>query len=123
MTSPNKIVAAELARLSTEFVEQLPVQVLAVKSEVSAWLDAPEDPELFEVVSQRVHRLKGSGRTFGCPGVTRAARLLEQRLGAFRLRIDAGKPPACKDIESAMVQLQNEALRTRRPSPDREESR
>lgn len=123
MTSPDEIVAAELARLSNEFVAQLPDQLRAVEHEVTAWLDAPEDPRRFEIVSHRVHQLKGSGSTFGCPGISRAARLLEQRLGAYRQEIDAGKPPASNAVESALAQLQNEVLRARSPVRDPEESR
>lgn len=121
MTSPDDIVAAELARLSTEFVARLPEQVRAVESELTAWLDAPQDGRRFEVVSHRVHQLKGSGSTFGCPGISRAARLLEQRLGACRREIAAGKPPAAEDVESALAQLHNEVVRARCPSRDPEE--
>jgi chemotaxis protein histidine kinase CheA len=121
MTSPDEIVAAELARLSAEFVAQLPQQVRAVEDEVTAWLHRPEDPERFEIVTHRVHQLKGSGSTFGCPGVSRAARLLEQRIGAYRRETDAGKLPAAEAVESAVAGLQNEVLRARNQSQGPEE--
>jgi len=113
MTTPDDLVAAELARLSADFVARLPEQLQAVEDEVTAWLDAPEDPERFEILSHRVHQLKGSGSTFGCPGISRAARTLEQRLGAYRRGIDAGQPPGAADVESAVERLQNEVLRAR----------
>lgn len=113
MTRPDDLVAAELARLSAEFVARLPEQLQAVEHDVTAWLDAPGDPERFEILSHRVHQLKGSGSTFGCPGISRAARTLEQRLGAYRRGIDAGQPPAAADVESAVQRLQNEVLRAR----------
>jgi len=116
MTSPDEIVAAELARLSAEFVAQLPKQMRAVEDEVTAWLDRPEDPKRFEVVSHRVHQLKGSGSTFGCPGISRAALLLEQRIGAYRRQTGAGKPPPAEAVESAVAGLQNEVLRARSQS-------
>jgi len=122
LTSPDDIVAAELARLSAEFVAQLPAEVRAVEDEVTAWLDRPEDPKRFEIVSHRVHQLKGSGSTFGCPGISRAARLLEQRIGRYRRETDAGKPPAAEEVESAVAGLQNEAIRVRKQSRDPEES-
>jgi chemotaxis protein histidine kinase CheA len=122
LTSPDDIVAAELARLSAEFVAQLPAEVRAVEDEVTAWLDRPEDPKRFEIVSHRVHQLKGSGSTFGCPGISRAARLLEQRIGTYRRETDAGKPPAAEEVESAVAGLQNEAIRVRKQSRDPEES-
>ncbi len=116
MTTPDDIVAAELVRLSADFVARLPEQLQAVEDEVRAWLDAPEDPQRFEILSHRVHQLKGSGSTFGCPGVSRAARTLEQRLGAYRRGIDAGQAGAAADVESAVERLQNEVLRAREQS-------
>ena len=122
MMTPDEIVAAELDRLSAAFVAQLPGQVQAVEDEMTAWLDEPADIERFEILSHRVHQLKGSGSTFGCPGVSRAARALEQRLGAFRGDIDAGRLPATVAVESAMTELQNEARRAQMQSPDAEAS-
>lgn len=120
MTTPDEIVAIELARLSATFVAQLPGQLQAVEDDMTAWLDEPEDIERFEILSHRVHQLKGSGSTFGCPGVSRAARALEQSLGAFRGEIVAGRLPAPVAVESAMTELQNEARRARMQTPDPE---
>ncbi len=122
MTSPDDIVAMELARLSAAFVAQLPEQVQAVEDEVTAWLDTPTDADRFEVLSHRVHQLKGSGSTFGCPGISRAARSLEEHIGAMRRDVDAGRLPAPAAVESAMVQLQNEASRAQSQSQEPEAS-
>lgn len=108
--------ATELARLSADFVAQLPGQLRAVQDAAAAWLDAPRDSGRYEIVARRVHKLKGSGSTFGCPGVTRAARTLEQQLAAYRRDIDAGVRPAIGGLESAMAQLQTEATRAQ-PGP------
>ena len=118
MTTPDELVARELARLSVEFVEQLPAQVQAVEDEMAAWLSEPRDSGRLEVLSHRVHQLKGSGSTFGCPGVTRAARTLERRISACRSEIVAGRPAATADVESAVEQLQNEATRVQTLSRD-----
>jgi chemotaxis protein histidine kinase CheA len=117
MTTPDELVAVELARLSASFVAQLREQVQAVEDEMTAWLEAPRDVERFEILrilSHKVHQLKGSGSTFGCPGISRAARALEQRLGTLRRKIDAGVLPTPGDVESAMTQLQIEARRASR---------
>jgi chemotaxis protein histidine kinase CheA len=111
MSTPDEIVAKELARLSANFLAQLPQELRAVEDEVAAWLDAPRDRGRYEVLAHRVHQLKGSGSTFGCPGISRAARTLEQRMGTYRREIDAGQRPATTGVESAMVQLQNEGRR------------
>jgi HPt (histidine-containing phosphotransfer) domain-containing protein len=120
MTTPDELVAIELARLSANFVEQLPEQVRAIESEVAGWLDAPRDAERYETVSHRVHQLKGAGSTFGCPSISRAARRLEQRIRVYRSDVDAGRPPATAAVESAMEQLQNEAKRAQSSSRDSE---
>ena len=120
MTTPDELVAMELARLSANFVEQLPEQVCAIESEVAGWLDAPRDAERYETVSHRVHQLKGAGSTFGCPRISRAARRLEQRIRVYRSDVDAGRPPATAPVESAMEQLQNEAKRAQSSSRDSE---
>jgi chemotaxis protein histidine kinase CheA len=122
MTSPDEIVAMELARLSAAFVAQLPAQVQAVEEQVTAWLDAPQDADRYDVLSHRVHQLQGSGSTFGCPGISRAARTLEQQIGALRRDITAGRVPAPAAIESAMAELQNEARRAQTPSQGPEAS-
>jgi len=118
MTTPDELVAIELARLSANFVAQLPEQVRAVEDEVAAWLDAPRDAQRYEILSHRVHQLKGSGSTFGCPGISRAARKLERHIGAYRRDISAGRLPAIAAVESAIEQLQNEAARARTPPRD-----
>ncbi len=120
MTTPDELVAQELARLSAAFVAQLPEQMQAVEDEMTAWLDAPRDAERFEVLSHRVHQLKGSGSTFGCPGVSEAARTLEQHIGAYWREIDSGQRPANEDVESAMAQLRDAARRARTKSHDAE---
>jgi chemotaxis protein histidine kinase CheA len=111
MATPDELVAKELARLSADFIARLPEQLRTVEDEVTAWLDAPRDRARYEVLAHRVHQLKGSGSTFGCPGISRAARMLEQRMGDLRREIDAGQRPATTDVESAMAQLQNEGRR------------
>ncbi len=118
MTTPDERVACELARLSADFVEQLPQHMQAVEDDMTAWLRQPRDAVRLEVLSHRVHQLKGSGSTFGCPGISRAARTLERRISACRSEIVAGRPPATADVESAVEQLQNEATRVRTLSRD-----
>lgn len=120
MTTPDELVAIELERLSANFVEQLPGQVRAVEDDVAAWLDAPRDAGRYEIVSHRVHQLKGSGSTFGCPGISRAARKLERHIRTYRSAIDAGRLPAAAAVESALAQLQNEAARVQTLSRDPE---
>jgi chemotaxis protein histidine kinase CheA len=123
MTAADELVAKELARLSANFVAQLPEQLQAVEEGVHAWLDAPRDSGHYEILSHRVHQLKGSGSTFGCPGISRAAQALERHIGAFRRELDAGTTPERRAVESAMAELQNEATRVHTRSRNPEASR
>jgi chemotaxis protein histidine kinase CheA len=118
MSTPDEIVAAELQRLSAAFVAQLPEQVQAVEEEAMAWLGAPRDAGRYEGLSHRLHQLKGAGSTFGCPGISRAARALERRIAEYRGELEAGRLPAAEDVESAMAELQNEARRVQTQSGD-----
>jgi len=120
MTTPDELVATELARLSANFVEQLPEQVHVIAREVATWLHAPRDKARYETVSHRVHQLKGSGSTFGCPGISRTARKLERCIREYRSDIDAGRLPAPGAVESAVDELHNEATRVQMPSRDPE---
>lgn len=109
MATPDEKVAHALARLSAAFVAELPDQVRAVEDGMTAWLAAPGEKCLFDVVSHRVHQLKGSGSTFGCPGISRAAGILERRLAEYRGEVEQGERPIANDVVAAMTQLRSEA--------------
>ena len=95
----------ELERLSAAFVDELPVRVQSVSDDMTAWLSSPDEDSLFERLSHKVHQLKGSGSTFGCPGITDAARVLELRLA------DCRKGSKFDELAVAMRLLQDEATR------------
>jgi len=122
MTTADELVAVELARLSANFVEQLPEQLRAVEQGVAAWLDTPRDAERYDALSHRVHQLKGSGSTFGCQGISRAARQLERHIGVYQHDIHAGRSPPTAAVESAVAQLQNEVTRMQQRLRDPEAS-
>lgn len=123
MTTSDELVAMELERLSANFIAQLPEQLQSLEKGMHAWLDAPHDSRHYEVLSHRVHQLKGSGSTFGCPAISRAAQALERRIGAYRRELDVGATPARTAVESAMIELQNEATRVSTRSRGTEASR
>ena len=95
----------ELARLSAAFIEELPFRVQSVSDDMSEWLSSPDEEGLYERLSHKVHQLKGSGSTFGCPGISAAARTLEQRLADCR----EGSP--LDELSVALRLLQDEAAR------------
>lgn len=105
MGRADRVFQREFERLSAAFVDQLPLRVESVNDAMSAWLSAPEENALYERLSHKVHQLKGAGRTFGCPGISEAARTLEQRLA------DCRKDSMFDELAVAMQSLQEEAAR------------
>ena len=105
MNEARRRVEREFERLSAVFVEGVPLRVQSVGDDVTAWLAAPDEEALFERLSHKVHQLKGAGSTFGCPGVSDAARALEQRLADCR----DGSP--FDELAVAMRVLEEEAAR------------
>jgi len=116
MTTADDEFAREYARLSAAFVAQLPQQVQILNDDLIAWLSASRETTLFDRLSHKLHQLRGSGSTFGCNGVSEAARVLEQRLAA--LRADAAAEPVSEldEVEAAMLELRGEANRIYRKS-------
>jgi chemotaxis protein histidine kinase CheA len=94
-----------LERLSAAFVDELPFRVQSVSDDMNAWLSAPDEESLYERLSHKVHQLKGAGSTFGCPGITEAARALERRLA------DCRQGSRFDELVFAMRLLQDEAAR------------
>ena len=106
----------ELARLSAAFVAQLPQQVQVLNDDLATWLSASREAELFDRLSHKVHQLKGYGSTFGCSGVSEAARVLEQRLAVLQADATSVAASDLEKIEAAMRALRGEADRTYRES-------
>ena len=95
----------EFERLSAAFVEDLPFRVQSVGDAVTAWLAAPDEEALFERLSHKVHQLKGAGSTFGCQGVSDAARSLEIELAEIRTVATADVERARRAAEAAIQRL------------------
>jgi len=119
MTAANKIFAQELARLSAAFVTELPQQVQTVSDDLGAWLSARRETVLFDRLSHKVHQLKGAGSTFGCNGISDAARVLEQRLAELRSAAASGVASTQDEVDAAMDALRNETNRVYRKSVHR----
>lgn len=110
----------ELARLSAEFVEQLPGRLAMLGEELRAWLSGSQDEEVFSQLSHAVHQLKGAGGTFGCEGVSDAARRLEDSLANFRRHPPGVDPADTSEVEAALARLGAEAARLAPRNVDRD---
>ena len=78
MADRNAAVAAELAKLRATYLERVPQEVGEL-AQLATGLSGEADarPSL-EALHQRLHKLAGSGGTFGLDGLSRQARVLEQ---------------------------------------------
>lgn len=78
MADVQAAIAAELAKLRRAYLERLPAELSAI-AELAARLGGGEaDRSLLEELHQRLHKLAGSGGTFGQDKLSRRARDLEQ---------------------------------------------
>jgi len=111
MITADEQFAQEFAKLSATFVAQLPRQVQALSNDLVAWLSAPRDAALLDRLSHRVHQLRGAGSTFGCCGISDAARALEQYLAEFRSDATGGSASTMDEVKAAMEALRDEANR------------
>jgi chemotaxis protein histidine kinase CheA len=101
----------EFARLSAAFVAKLPQKIEVLSDDLVAWLSAPRDAALLDRLSHRVHQLRGAGSTFGCCGISDAARALEQYLAESRSDATGGSASTMDEVKAAMEALRDEANR------------
>lgn len=111
MTALDREFEQELARLSAAFVAELPRKIQSVSDDITVWLTTPQESGLYERLSHKVHQLKGAGSTFGCPGISDAARALEQELADIQAATPASAGLARQEAAAAIRRLQDEAAR------------
>ncbi len=98
---------AQLATLRAAYLEQLPLE-LAVLKKLAENLDGSEtDHQHLDELHHRLHKLAGSGGTFGLAALSAAARELEYRI---KDRLASGQPTADGDrneIITGIIALSN----------------
>ncbi len=80
--------AEQLAKLRADYLARLPAELAALQALAGAVQGGEGDRACLEALHQRLHKLAGSGGTFGLAALSAAARGLEQRIVAWL----AGKP-------------------------------
>ncbi|HIG39546.1 MAG: response regulator [bacterium] len=101
----------QFEQTSAAFITQLPQEIQTLMDELSAYRKTGESAFLNRL-RQKVHRLKGTGSTFGCNAITDLSRKLEQSLA--RLHLDdatVAEPVTLDEIESQIEALRDEADR------------
>ena len=111
MITADEEFAQEFARLSAAFVAKLPLKIEVLSDDLVAWLLVPRDKAMLDRLSHEVHQLIGAGSTFGCSGISDAARVLEQFLAELRGDVSNASASVIDQIEAAMEALRGEADR------------
>ncbi|WP_020146390.1 diguanylate cyclase [Thioalkalivibrio sp. ALJ15] len=72
-----------LAQLRARYLEHLPDELAALSALQGRLAGKEQDREVLDELQQRLHKLAGSGGSFGCAELSAAARVLEQRIGSW----------------------------------------
>lgn len=115
-------IAAELARLRDAYLERLPQELneLAELAQRAAGLtgQAVERPQL-EALHQRLHKLAGSGGTFGIDALSRQAQALEKTVqGWLVAELDAADTLQRRTFAEGVSALTKILIPNKTPSPD-----
>lgn len=77
---PSEAFAAELLRLQDAYCERLPQEITELTGLVDGLLGGGELRPTLNILHQRLHKLSGSGGTFGLPALSAQARAWEETL-------------------------------------------
>lgn len=119
MADVQAAIAAELAKLRSAYLERLPAELSAI-AELAARLNGGEaDRSLLEGLHQRLHKLAGSGGTFGQDKLSRRARDLEQAAKTWlSAELKATEPATRQRFVEAVTRLADALTNDLTPSDD-----
>ena len=109
MESSSDDIRDRLASLVAVYTGQLPQRMEEIRSAYEASWDGGFVQASFEELRLYVHKLAGSGATFGFDGITATARSLEAVLDGVLKSSKAPSHAIRKTIENKMKKLENEA--------------
>lgn len=78
-----KALAEKLVELRTGYLARLPIELEALQSLGNDLRGGERDRSGLDMLQQRLHKLAGSGGSFGCAELSAASRVLEQRIQAW----------------------------------------
>ncbi len=111
---------ARLEQLRARYLERLPEELAGLNTLQGSLTGQEQDREVLDELQQRLHKLAGSGGSFGCASLSTAARALEQRIGGWlqarELSLDA---PTRRSLADELAAL----ARTVSESPERSAAR
>ncbi|MGM0554252.1 MAG: diguanylate cyclase [Pseudomonadota bacterium] len=107
---------ARLEQLRARYLERLPEELTGLNTLQGSLTGQDRDRAVLDELQQRLHKLAGSGGSFGCASLSTAARALEQRIGGWlqakELSLDA---PTRRSLADELAAL----ARTVPESPER----
>ncbi len=107
MTELHAIVAAELARLRDDYIARLPLEIAELADLAAGLTEQTAARPPLETLYQRLHKLAGSGGTFGFDDLSRQAKVLERTaqtwLAADFSAVDAVQRWAFADAVAALA--------------------
>ena len=80
MASISEKLRKQLSALTEEYVRQIPQRIKEIDDIYQELMRHPEDLEIYKNLRLQVHKLAGSGATFGFDAITTSARTLEHHL-------------------------------------------
>ena len=120
-TDAEQALTTRLEELRSRYLERLPDEFAELSALQGRLSGQEQDRDVLDELQQRLHKLAGSGGSFGCASLSIAARSLEQRIGAWleakELSLDAPTRRSLMDeIEALSRTVPERPERPERPA-------
>lgn len=104
-SDPREGAMAAIKALSADYLAGLPARLDAIEEAWRAVAAGAGGADALQNLHRSVHGITGSGRMFGLPQVSDAARVVETDLKALLDTPESARAELCARIESGLVQL------------------
>jgi len=108
-TDAEQALTTRLEELRSRYLERLPDEFAELSALQGRLSGQEQDRDVLDELQQRLHKLAGSGGSFGCASLGIAARSLEQRIGAWleakELSLDAPARRSLMDEIEALSRI------------------
>ncbi len=109
MTPYDDDIDARLKQLYADYQQQLPERMRYIAQQFAAYCAQPSRPDALQNLYSALHKLAGSGATFGYPEMGRIARHWEHLIGSL---LNTSAPPSSsqlQEMQSLLAQLSRTA--------------
>lgn len=104
--SQQQALAEQLAKLRADYLARLPGELATLQALAAGFHGGERDRDSLELLHQHLHKLAGSGGTFGLAPLSAAARALEQCAKVWLAGdLDAVDPPAWRTMAAEVAAL------------------